>query len=250
MRPDSCVVYTPGKDSFSVNTWGYNRVTFLGSNARCSLPPGQSEKSFAMSNPKKEKGGVTIYAVSGNRITDKGHNMGSFVFVLAVEWNEHESTFVATEANPWIPFADRLLQVHKDGVSVVTEKATYTSSSSVAKEHGFKFVPDGNLICQFAAKNKGVDIKMIEKAVQKIEKEKSEIERLKAKIKELDANHDDALNQLLEADEKIKRLRRDVEKWSDAARALKTATDGSPIWIKKRVRDSLSSFPFPNTATE
>lgn len=235
MRPGAQLKFKPSNDgAILVSGLGHTDFRINGS----SMPNSATDQSkyvdvatFTAPSDKKSYGVLAIYARDHDSKKEK-----NISFLLAITWKDGKPDI--DEQSPWVSPADRLGQAYYDCVSVKVGDVVYISSEEVAKKHGYKYVPDGNLICKFLAKD--VELDALEKAVQEVEKKKSKQEKLVESLE----NARDALTNQLELSkvlhgQEIQDLQKEKEFAWKIVRQVDAFTRGPRHGLHKRLREYL-----------
>ena len=184
METGKFLAFNPGgKDAIQVIGKGSNSVSIISTNMHSSMGKDRSNSVNAITfvGPKSDEE-VKIIALR----VETDLSISCFLVRVALK----DGKPYIDPVNPWIPPIDRLMQIRdsndlrKASYVVVTlpNGTGFCSNENYAQKHEYKFVSDADLLSRFVAKDKGVNIKMLEKAVQEIEREKSEIKQLKAQL--------------------------------------------------------------------
>jgi hypothetical protein len=125
------------------------RMYFGGANVQTNAVPKNLGKLSSLTAViEKDKKGILAICIS----YDHGKSTDEVSFFLQVK-NENGTAEVDL-VDPWYPDADRLGQVHAYGyVTALIDGKWYCSEETSAKQMKALYIPDGNLLCQYIAKD-------------------------------------------------------------------------------------------------
>jgi hypothetical protein len=157
----------------------------------CTLPTSLSTKdmavrNFAISAEGEKKSGIVALTVNDIRELKGRIHVDKFPFILRI-CEVAGSRMDVDLKRPWVPKVGRLLQACEDFLSLKCEGVIYSTFSYHQNKPGYRYVPDGDILCKFAYGD--IEKDELENAASEYIAEESareELPKIRPKVSELE----------------------------------------------------------------